>query len=189
MRQASGKRLWAEGWAFVAVFVIAFVGGFLVGDLGSSPKTETVMAPASEQTAGGATGGASETGASEGGSGGASAEGTAQLEGGAQVFASNGCGSCHTFAAANSTGTVGPNLNEYLAPDDDKAGIEEMIVNPNSEIAEGFKPNVMPQEYGKSLSHGELEQLVQFLIENSPAGGGKPEGPGGEEKDVGGPHD
>ena len=185
MGRSGWKRVWAEGWAFVAAAVIAFVGGFLVGDLASSPKTETVLAPPSEQKE---AGGASESAEAEGESGGASGEGTAQPEGGAQVFASDGCGNCHTFAAANSTGTVGPDLNEYLAPDDDKAGIEEMIVEPNSEIAEGFTANVMPQGYGQSLSQGELEQLVQFLIENSPAGGGKPEGPGGEESDVGGPH-
>src|SRR4249919_3511053 len=33
---------------------------------------------------------------------------------GAQVFANNGCGGCHTFAAANAGGTVGPNLDEVL---------------------------------------------------------------------------
>jgi mono/diheme cytochrome c family protein len=35
---------------------------------------------------------------------------------GSSVFASAGCGSCHTLAAANSTGTVGPNLDQ-LKPD------------------------------------------------------------------------
>ncbi|MGL6280514.1 MAG: c-type cytochrome [Gaiella sp.] len=34
---------------------------------------------------------------------------------GAEVFASAGCGSCHTLADAGSTGAVGPNLDE-LAP-------------------------------------------------------------------------
>jgi mono/diheme cytochrome c family protein len=116
---------------------------------------------------------------------------------GAQVFANNGCGGCHTFAAANSGGTTGPNLNEYLAPDDTTAGIEEMIVDPNAEIAEGFPANVMPQNYGELLSKKELEDLIKFLYENSPAGEGKKggksggpkpkEGPGGEEHDVGGP--
>ena len=33
---------------------------------------------------------------------------------GGQVFANNGCGSCHTFAAAGSHGAVGPNLDEVL---------------------------------------------------------------------------
>src|SRR6266545_2336607 len=30
---------------------------------------------------------------------------------GAKVFADSGCGTCHTLAAAGSTGTVGPNLD------------------------------------------------------------------------------
>jgi cytochrome c5 len=186
MERSRLKSLLVEGWAFVAVAVIAFAGGFLIGDLGASPKTETVLAPASEKNEAGAAEGAGEA-AEAGGEGGAAADETAPSEEGAQVFVSNGCGSCHTFAAANSTGTTGPDLNEYLAPDDDKAGIEEMIVEPNSEIAEGFQANVMPPTYGQSLSEQELEQLVQFLIKNSPAGGTKPEGPGGEENDVGGP--
>jgi mono/diheme cytochrome c family protein len=35
---------------------------------------------------------------------------------GAQVFASAGCGSCHTLKAAHATGSVGPNLDQ-LKPD------------------------------------------------------------------------
>ena len=35
---------------------------------------------------------------------------------GADVFASAGCGGCHTLAAADATGSVGPNLDE-LKPD------------------------------------------------------------------------
>ncbi len=33
-------------------------------------------------------------------------------EAGAKVFAQAGCGGCHVLADANSTGTVGPNLDE-----------------------------------------------------------------------------
>ena len=40
----------------------------------------------------------------------------------------------------------------------------------------------MPQTYGQSIAKDELEQLVQFLVNNSPAGGTEEEGPGGEEK-------
>ena len=35
---------------------------------------------------------------------------------GSAVYASSGCGGCHTLAAAHSTGTVGPNLDQ-LKPD------------------------------------------------------------------------
>ena len=153
-------------WAMVALtavtlsFAVAFVAGFLLGHFTGSTKTTTVAA--SEASGGG-------------------------TEPGAQVFIDSGCGSCHTFAAAGTTGTVGPDLNEYLAPDDDAAGIEEMIVDPEAEIAEGYSAGIMPQTYGQSIAKGELEQLVQFLVDNSPAGGTEEEGPGGEEADEGGP--
>jgi len=170
MRKSGWKGLLIEGWAFVVVAAIAFVTGLLIGDLGASPKVETVAATSTSQESGGEATGSN-----------------SQAEEGAQVFASNGCGSCHTFKAANATGTIGPNLNEYLAPDDDAAGVEEMIVKPNAEIAEGFSANVMPQDYGQTIPSEELEELVKFLVENSPAGGTKSEGPGGEENDAGGP--
>jgi len=92
---------------------------------------------------------------------------------GAQVFTSAGCGSCHTFKAAESTGTEGPNLDEYLESDDDQAGIEEMIVDPNAEIAEGYSANVMPQNFGETLDSEEIQELVAFLYKNSPASEGQ----------------
>jgi hypothetical protein len=106
-----------------------------------------------------------------GGSSSASEEtgGPGSTEPGAQVFIGPGCGNCHTFAAAGTTGTTGPNLNEYLAPDDNAEAIEEMIVNPEAEIAEGYSGGIMPTTYGQSLSEEELEQLTQFLVANSPA--------------------
>jgi len=92
---------------------------------------------------------------------------------GAQVFANNGCGGCHTLAAAGSGGVTGPNLDEALTPADSMAAIEEMIVDPNAEIAKGYPPNVMPQNFGETLSKKEIEDLVEYLIENTPAGGKK----------------
>ena len=56
---------------------------------------------------------------------------------GAQVFANNGCGGCHTLAAAKSGGTVGPNLDEVLSGQS-AAMIEESIVDPNKVIATGL---------------------------------------------------
>jgi mono/diheme cytochrome c family protein len=92
---------------------------------------------------------------------------------GAQVFANNGCGGCHAFKAAGSGGVTGPPLESSLAPGDTTAEIEEMVVNPNAEIVKGYPPNVMPQNFGQILSEKELEDLVQYLYENSGAGEGK----------------
>jgi mono/diheme cytochrome c family protein len=92
---------------------------------------------------------------------------------GAQVFANNGCGGCHTFKAAKSGGVVGPNLDEVLVGQSD-AMVHESIAEPNAEIAKGYPPNVMPANFEEVLSAKELEQLVEYLVENTP--GGKPAG-------------
>lgn len=89
---------------------------------------------------------------------------------GAQVFANNGCGTCHTFAAAESGGVTGPNLDEVLSGQS-AAMIEESIVKPNAEIAKGYPPNVMPPNFGELISPEELENLVEFLMGSSPADG------------------
>jgi cytochrome c oxidase subunit 2 len=92
---------------------------------------------------------------------------------GAQVFASKGCGGCHILAAAGSGGVTGPNLYEVLTAGTSTDEIHEDIVDPNAEIAPGYPPNVMPENFGETLTKKELEDLVQYLIENTPAGEGK----------------
>jgi mono/diheme cytochrome c family protein len=81
---------------------------------------------------------------------------------GAQVFLAQGCSSCHTLAAANATGAVGPNLDETLPgmPPDE---IEQSIVDPNAQLAQGFGANIMPQTYEQDLTPQELSDLVDFL--------------------------
>jgi mono/diheme cytochrome c family protein len=88
---------------------------------------------------------------------------------GAQVFASKGCGGCHTLAAAKSGGTVGPNLDEVL-PGQSLAMIHEDVADPNKDIAKGFPPNVMPATYEQTLSPKELEDLVKYLFEETSGG-------------------
>jgi mono/diheme cytochrome c family protein len=91
-----------------------------------------------------------------------------EVEGGAgaQVFANKGCGSCHTLAAANSGGTTGPDLDEVL-PGQEESMIEESIVDPEAEIAEGYPAGVMPQNFGETISPEELKELVKFLSESA----------------------
>jgi cytochrome c oxidase subunit II len=81
---------------------------------------------------------------------------------GEAVFAANGCGSCHTLAAANATGTVGPDL--AAIPNASAAFIRESIVDPNAQIAQGFSADVMPDNFGEQLSPAELDALVEYLL-------------------------
>jgi cytochrome c oxidase subunit 2 len=81
---------------------------------------------------------------------------------GAQVFANNGCGGCHTLAAAGTTGTVGPNLDTFIA-EDPADFIHMSIVDPNAEIAKGYPQNVMPQTYEQTIQPDDLDALVDYL--------------------------
>jgi len=94
---------------------------------------------------------------------------------GAQVFANNGCGGCHTLAAAKSGGVTGPNLDEVL-PGQSDAMVHESIVDPNAEIAKGYPPNVMPANFEQTLSPKELEDLVEYLLESTSKGAKKSKG-------------
>lgn len=91
-----------------------------------------------------------------------------EVEGGpgAQVFANNGCGGCHTLAAANAGGTTGPNLDEVLPGRTDKE-IEVEIADPNKIVAQGYPPNVMPDNFDEKLSAEEMQQLVEYLAESA----------------------
>ena len=58
---------------------------------------------------------------------------------GAQVFANNGCGGCHTLAAAKSGGVTGPNLDEVL-PGQTRRWSQESIVDPNARSPRATRP-------------------------------------------------
>jgi cytochrome c oxidase subunit II len=90
--------------------------------------------------------------------------GSAAAPDGKTLFTENNCGSCHALADAETTGGTGPDLDEGLA-DQDAAFIEESIVQPDAEIAEGFSPGLMPPNYEDLLEPAELEALVKYLDE------------------------
>ena len=69
----------------------------------------------------------------------------------------------------NSGGVTGPNLDEVL-PGQSAAMIEESIVDPNAKIAKGYPANVMPENFGQTISPKEIEQLVEYLIESTSGG-------------------
>jgi mono/diheme cytochrome c family protein len=81
------------------------------------------------------------------------------------------CGSCHTFQAAGTAATTGPDLDDALAGKDAKY-IEQQIVDPNSQITQGFPPDVMPQDFETSLTPQDIKGLVDYLMQNVGGGGG-----------------
>jgi cytochrome c551/c552 len=88
---------------------------------------------------------------------------------GKAVFASAGCAGCHTFTPAGSKGTVGPNLDN-LADYAKKAGqpiadfTHGAIVSPPPKyVPPGFPTNVMPGNFGTTLTPQQIADLVAFL--------------------------
>jgi mono/diheme cytochrome c family protein len=87
---------------------------------------------------------------------------------GKQVFTSSGCGGCHTFQPAGTSGTTGPDLDELPALAE-KAGqpldgfVRESIENPDSYVEEGFPEGVMPAWSGNEQ---DLANLVAFLTQS-----------------------
>ena len=81
---------------------------------------------------------------------------------GLRVWAAQGCGSCHSFAAAGSSGDFGPDLAETLrgAP---RALIRTGIVDPGAAAAPGYASGMMPEDYERRMSRAELDRLVAFI--------------------------
>lgn len=87
---------------------------------------------------------------------------------GAAVFASAGCGGCHVFTPAGTSGAIGPNLDNLVADakkagEDPAAYVKESIVDPDKILAPGYAAGVMPASYGDSLSAKEIDALVKYL--------------------------
>jgi cytochrome c551 len=75
-------------------------------------------------------------------------------EAGAQVFAQAGCGGCHVLAAANSSGTTGPNLDDSK-PDFDL--VVERVTN-----GQGLMPSFKDQ-----LSEQEINDVAAYVSESA----------------------
>jgi mono/diheme cytochrome c family protein len=87
---------------------------------------------------------------------------------GKKLYDSSGCGGCHTFKPAGSTGKVGPDLDN-LAADAKKANqgpldqyVFASIKNPSAYVVPGFKDGVMPN-YGTQLTDKQIADITAFL--------------------------
>jgi mono/diheme cytochrome c family protein len=90
---------------------------------------------------------------------------------GKTLFASNGCGACHTFKPAGAAGNVGPDL-DHVAADAQKANrgpldkyVAESIKDPGAYVVPGFPNGVMPSF--ASLGDKQIADLVAFVTQKS----------------------
>jgi cytochrome c oxidase subunit 2 len=91
---------------------------------------------------------------------------------GKAIFASSGCGNCHTFKPAGSNGAIGPDLDNIVsdakaAGEDPAAYVKESIVDPNKVIAKGYQGGVMPGNFAQTLTAAQIDALVTFITEGS----------------------
>jgi cytochrome c551/c552 len=149
--------------ALLAVFAVLALAGCGSAKI-VSPKPETVIGSVPKQTAPAttstqaATTTTATTSTPSGGGG-----------GGKAVFASNGCGSCHTFKAAGSNGKIGPDLDKLAqyakqAKQPLDKFVRESITDPKAYVQSGYQP-IMPSF--ASISGPQLDSLVQFLTKGS----------------------
>lgn len=85
------------------------------------------------------------------GTGAASGEVEGDPAAGKEVFASAGCGSCHTLSDAGSAGTIGPNLDESGI---DVAGAVTQITNGGGGM----------QAYSGTLSDEEIANVAAYVV-------------------------
>lgn len=84
---------------------------------------------------------------------------------GATLFVEASCGDCHSFGAAGTAGAIGPNLDETLV-DQDVGYIQQSIIDPSAQIAEGYDDGIMPSTYGQELTEAELAELAAYIHES-----------------------
>ena len=96
---------------------------------------------------------------------------------GKSVFtsAAAGCSGCHTLAAANATGTVGPDLDTRLKSDCALAAsqkvrgttlqqcIQTAITKPYAYLPTGYSAGIMPSNFAQRLTQAQIQALVSFL--------------------------
>jgi mono/diheme cytochrome c family protein len=82
---------------------------------------------------------------------------------GVDVWLEQGCGSCHTYAPAGSTGPIGPDLGVSLRgkPRD---YVLQSIVLPYAAFADGYSGSAMPGDYAQRIAPRDLAPLVDFLM-------------------------
>ena len=84
---------------------------------------------------------------------------------GAEVFAEQGCGGCHTFAPANARGGIGPDLALSLSGKS-RDYVLESIVAPERIVAAGWN-DLMPRDFAQRIAPEDLDPLVAYLMKGA----------------------
>jgi cytochrome c oxidase subunit II len=99
----------------------------------------------------------------------ATGPGTTPAAGKAVFLGTAGCSSCHTLAAAGSTGTIGPNLGTRLPVDCKirhlaiKPCVLEAVTQPYAYIPPGYQSGIMPSTFATMLGPTKLAAVVNFI--------------------------
>ncbi len=149
---------------FVALLgaMVAFAGEseeeHAAGETATHAVTETTGTTTGETEAGETETGETETGETETGETETETDGNGGGEGdaaaGESIFADNGCGSCHTLAAASASGSIGPDLDE-AKPDFDLA--VDRVTN-----GSGAMPS-----FGDSLDEQQIRDVAAYVVEST----------------------
>jgi mono/diheme cytochrome c family protein len=140
-----GDRLRSFVWVTVLLFIALMAAVFVFAREAEGEEHVIEEEAAIETTERGETAGRGEepTPAAEG-----------DAAAGEEVFAANGCGTCHTLEAAGTTGTIGPNLDESQ-PD------HELVVD---RVTNGM--GAMPP-FGETLSEQQIDDVAAYVVESS----------------------
>lgn len=76
------------------------------------------------------------------------------------VIGKLGCAACHDLEGSGAD--IGPKL-AGIGRRLDHEGLRRAILDPNAEVAQGFAPGIMPQDYGNQMRASELELVVDYL--------------------------
>jgi cytochrome c551/c552 len=89
---------------------------------------------------------------------------------GETLVQNNGCLACHSTDGSQLVGPTWQGVygsEETLADGTtvtvDDEYIRESIVDPNAKIVEGFQPNIMPQNFGETLSDSDIEAITAYI--------------------------
>jgi outer membrane protein assembly factor BamB len=155
MNRNTGKIVWSQKLTASTNAPVAIDGDTLVTAAsfpsGAGQKAEIVAYSLSASSSSGSTAtstGTSTTSSTSTSSGGSSSG--VSLKEGMHVFETAGCASCHTLAAAGSTGTVGPNLDQ-LKPSD--AAVVKQVTNGG-----GGMP-----AFGSTLSKAQINSVALYV--------------------------